>query len=71
MPVGLGEPIYGKLDGDLAAALMSINAVKAVEIGDGVAVAAMRGSENRAADRRRSWHSRACWLTAVGDRRPH
>ena len=47
VPVGLGEPIYGKLDGDLAAALMSINAVKAVEIGDGVAVAAMRGSENR------------------------
>ena len=47
VPVGLGEPIYGKLDADIAAALMSINAVKAVEIGDGVAVAAMRGSENR------------------------
>ncbi len=44
---GLGEPIYGKLDGDIAAALMSINAVKAVEIGDGVAVAGLRGSENR------------------------
>jgi chorismate synthase len=47
VPVGLGEPIYGKLDGDIAAALMSINAVKSVEIGDGVAVAEMRGSENR------------------------
>ena len=47
VPVGLGEPIYGKLDADIAAALMSINAVKSVEIGDGSAVAAMRGSENR------------------------
>ena len=47
VPPGWGEPIYGKLDGDLAAALMSINAVKAVEIGDGVAVADLRGSENR------------------------
>ena len=47
VPPGLGEPIYGKLDGDIAAALMSINAVKAVEIGDGVAVCGLRGSENR------------------------
>lgn len=47
VPVGLGEPLYGKLDGDLAAALMGINAVKAVEIGDGVAVAGQRGSEHR------------------------
>ena len=38
VPVGLGEPIYGKLDSDIAMALMSINAVKAVEIGDGVVV---------------------------------
>jgi chorismate synthase len=37
VPPGWGEPIYGKLDGDLAAALMSINAVKGVEIGDGLA----------------------------------
>jgi chorismate synthase len=35
VPPGWGEPIYGKLDGELAAALMSINAVKGVEIGDG------------------------------------
>lgn len=47
VPAGLGEPLYGKLDGDLAAALMGINAVKAVEIGDGVAVAGQRGSEHR------------------------
>ncbi|MDQ4134750.1 MAG: chorismate synthase, partial [Pseudomonadota bacterium] len=46
VPAGLGAPIYGKLDADLAAALMSINAVKGVEIGDGFAAAALRGEEN-------------------------
>jgi len=46
VPVGLGDPIYDKLDSDLARALMSINAVKGVEIGDGFAVAAMSGEEN-------------------------
>lgn len=46
VPVGLGEPIYDKLDSDLARAIMSINAVKAVEIGDGFATAAMTGEEN-------------------------
>ena len=46
VPVGLGAPIYGKLDTDLAAAMMSINAVKGVEIGDGFAAAALTGSEN-------------------------
>jgi chorismate synthase len=46
IPAGLGAPIYGKLDADLAAALMSINAVKAVEIGDGFATAAMTGEDN-------------------------
>ncbi len=45
VPPGLGEPIYGKLDSDLAAALMTINAVKGVEIGDGFAAAAMRGED--------------------------
>lgn len=45
VPAGLGEPVYGKLDSDLAAALMSINAVKGVEIGDGFAAAALRGEE--------------------------
>ena len=46
VPPGLGAPIYGKLDADLAAALMSINAVKGVEIGDGFAAAALRGEDN-------------------------
>jgi chorismate synthase len=43
---GLGAPIYAKLDADLAAAMMSINAVKGVEIGDGFAAAALGGEEN-------------------------
>ena len=47
VPPGWGEPIYGKLDGDLAAALMSINAVKGVEIGAGFASVAQKGSEHR------------------------
>jgi chorismate synthase len=46
IPVGLGAPVYGKLDADLASALMSINAVKGVEIGDGFAAAALTGEEN-------------------------
>jgi chorismate synthase len=46
VPVGLGAPIYGKLDGDLAAALMGINAVKGVEIGAGFASAALSGEDN-------------------------
>jgi chorismate synthase len=46
VPAGLGAPIYGKLDGDLAAALMGINAVKGVEIGAGFAAAALTGEEN-------------------------
>ena len=46
LPVGLGAPIYGKLDSDLAAAMMSINAVKGVEIGEGFASAALTGEEN-------------------------
>ena len=47
VPTGWGEPVYGKLDGDIAAALMSINAVKGVEIGDGFAAVSQRGSEHR------------------------
>lgn len=46
VPAGWGEPIYGRLDADLAAAMMGINAVKGVEIGTGFRSAAMRGSEN-------------------------
>ncbi|MDW0435498.1 chorismate synthase, partial [Mannheimia haemolytica] len=47
VPVGLGEPVFDRLDADLAHALMSINAVKAVEIGDGFAVVEQRGSQHR------------------------
>ncbi|MBL6752029.1 MAG: chorismate synthase [Nevskia sp.] len=47
VPPGLGEPVFDRLDAELAYALMSINAVKAVEIGDGVAVAGQRGSQAR------------------------
>ena len=46
VPAGLGAPVYAKLDGDLACALMGINAVKGVEIGDGFATAAMSGVDN-------------------------
>ena len=46
VPPGLGAPIYNKLDADLAAAMMGINAVKGVEIGAGFAAAASRGEEN-------------------------
>ncbi len=52
IPVGFGAPIYGKLDADLAAAMMSINAVKGVEIGNGFNAAALSGEEN--ADEMRS-----------------
>lgn len=47
VPVGLGEPIFDRLDAELAHGLMSINAVKGVEIGDGFASVAQRGSEHR------------------------
>ena len=46
VPMGLGAPIYGKLDQDIASALMSINAVKGVEIGAGMGAAALTGEEN-------------------------
>ena len=46
MPVGLGEPLFDKLDADIAYAMMGINAVKGVEIGDGFAVVAQRGSQH-------------------------
>src|SRR5690625_4411454 len=62
MPVGLGAPVYGKLDADLAAALRSINAVKGVEIGDGFGAAALTGVEN--ADEIR-------WKEAAGGGQPH
>src|SRR5579862_6016368 len=46
VPAGLGTPVYGKLDSDIAAALMGINAVKGVEIGAGFAAAALSGEDN-------------------------
>lgn len=46
VPPGLGEPIYGRLDADLASAIMGINAVKGVEIGAGFRAATMKGSEH-------------------------
>jgi len=46
VPAGLGAPVYGKLDSDLAAAMMTINAVKGVEIGAGMAAATLTGVEN-------------------------
>ncbi len=46
VPAGWGAPLYGKLDADLASAMMSINAVKGVEIGDGMAAALLTGEEN-------------------------
>ena len=47
VPPGWGEPVYGKLDAELAAAMMSINAVKGVEIGDGFASVAQKGTRHR------------------------
>lgn len=47
IPVGLGEPVFDRLDADIAHALMSINAVKGVEIGDGFEVVTQKGSEHR------------------------
>ena len=46
VPVGLGAPVYGKLDQDIASAMMSINAVKGVEIGAGMGAAELTGEEN-------------------------
>ncbi|MDE5284834.1 MAG: chorismate synthase, partial [Candidatus Blochmannia sp. A2] len=47
IPIGLGEPVFDRLDADLAHCLMSINAVKGVEIGDGFKVIKQKGSEHR------------------------
>ena len=46
MPIGLGEPLYFKLDSQIANAMMGINAVKAVEIGDGILASRVKGYEN-------------------------
>jgi chorismate synthase len=62
VPAGLGAPVYGKLDGDLAAALMGINAVNGVEIGAGMGVAELTGEEN-ADVMRRGPDGKAIFLT--------
>ncbi len=61
VPVGLGAPVYDKLDADLAKAFMSINAVKGVEIGEGFAAAALTGEEN--ADEMRMENGQAAFLS--------
>jgi chorismate synthase len=61
IPAGLGEPIYDKLDSDIARALMSINAVKGVEIGSGFAAAALSGEDN--ADEMRMTEGKVAFLS--------
>ena len=61
VPAGLGEPVYDKLDSDLARALMTINAVKGVEIGAGFGAAALRGEDN--ADEMRMSDGRVTFLS--------
>jgi chorismate synthase len=61
VPAGLGEPVYDKLDGDLARALMTINAVKGVEIGAGFAAAGLAGEKN--ADEMRMQDGRIVFLS--------
>ena len=61
VPAGWGAPVYGKLDQDLASAMMSINAVKGVEIGEGFAAAALSGEQN--ADEIRMHHGKPEFLS--------
>ena len=67
VPAGWGAPVYGKLDAELASALMSVNAVKGVEIGDGFATAELTGEEN--ADEMRQGPGRAAELPLQPRRR--
>jgi chorismate synthase len=67
VPVGLGEPLFDKLDADIAYAMMGINAVKGVEIGDGFKVVAQRGSDHGDVRRGfRSTTSAACSAASTG-----
>jgi chorismate synthase len=61
VPAGLGEPVYDKLDGDLARAMMTINAVKAVEIGAGFGAVALSGEVN--GDEMRMQHGKVTFLS--------
>ena len=67
VPAGLGEPVYDKLDGDLARAMMTINAVKGVEIGAGFGAVALTGEENADEMRMRGRQGRV----SVEQRRRH
>ena len=67
-PAGWGAPVYGKLDAELAGALMSINAAKGVEIGAGFAAAALSGEEN--ADEMRAGNDGPVFLSKQRRRRP-
>ncbi len=67
-PAGWGAPIYGKLDAELAAALMSINAVKGVEIGDGFAAAELSGEAERRRNARRQRRAPSLSLQSRGRR---
>ena len=66
VPVGLGEPVFSKLDADLAGALMSINAVRGVEIGEGFGVVTQRGSEHRDEMDRQGFRSNSAGGTVGG-----
>ncbi len=70
VPAGWGAPVYAKLDGEIASAMMSINATKGVEIGDGFAAARLRGEENadamRPAEKGPSFQSNHAGGTAGG-----
>ena len=67
IPVGVGAPIYGKLDADIASAMMGINAAKGVEIGAGFAAAALSGEEN--SDEMRSGQKWRCRISVKSCRR--
>lgn len=66
VPVGLGEPVFSKLDADLAGALMSINAVKGVAIGEGFRAVTQRGSEHRDEMDRQGFRSNSAGGTVGG-----
>lgn len=66
VPVGLGEPVFSKLDADLAGALMSINAVKGVAIGEGFGAVTQRGSEHRDEMDRQGFRSNSAGGTVGG-----
>ena len=66
VPVGLGEPVFSKLDADLAGALMSVNAVKGVAIGEGFRAVTQRGSEHRDEMDRQGFRSNSAGGTVGG-----